>query len=354
MGKKKRRQFKISKRGLPPGTLVYTGDRAEASSNVISLWYTEAKCVEQLSYAPELRQNTEGLMWVDIRSLSDTSLIEQVGNGFQIHPLALEDVLNTHQRAKLEEYDNGLFFVLHNLRLDAENLDLVSEQISIFTGNNFVVSFQEDPDDTFAHIRKRTQEGLGRIRKKGSDYLAYALVDNIVDGYYVFLDEVEAQVLELEEMMYNNGADPSCKARIFDLKRVVNQFRHRVLPLRDAVARFYRTESEIVDDANRLYLRDVVDHVAQILDGIDNQRDILDSMEALYHAEAANRLNEVIRVLTVISVIFMPLTFIVGIYGMNFDNLPELHWKYGYFITLGVMFALAAGMLIYFRRKNWF
>ena len=129
---------------------------------------------------------------------------------------------------------------------------------------------------------------------------------------------------------------------------------HGVPPPPDAVARFYRTESEIVDDANRLYLRDVADHVAQILDGIDNQRDILDSMEALYHAEAANRLNEVIRVLTVISVIFMPLTFIVGIYGMNFDNLPELHWKYGYFITLGVMFALAAGMLIYFRRKNWF
>ena len=354
MSKKKRRPFKVSKRGLPPGTLIYTGDRTEISSNVITLWYTESKCIEQLSYAPELRQNAEGLIWVDIRSLTDTKLIELVGNGFQIHPLALEDVLNTHQRSKLEEYDNGLFFVLHNLRLDVENLDLVSEQIALFAGNNFVVSFQEDPDDTFAHIRKRTQEGLGRIRKKGSDYLAYALVDNIVDGYYILLDEIETQVLELEEMMYTNGSDPACKARIFDLKRVVNQFRHRLLPLRDAVARFYRTESEIVDDANRLYFRDVVDHVAQILDGIDNQRDILDSMEALYHAESANRLNEIIRVLTVISVIFMPLTFIVGIYGMNFDNLPELHWKYGYFITLGVMFLLAIGMLIYFKKKKWF
>jgi magnesium transporter len=354
MAKKKRRQKRVNKRGLPPGTLIYTGDRTETSSDVLTLFYTESQCLEERRYAPALRQSAEGLIWVDIRSLTDTQLIEQVGNGFQMHPLALEDVLNTHQRAKLEEYDNGLFFVLHNLRLEAETLEMVSEQISLFIGSNFLVSFQEDPDDTFATIRKRAQEGLGRIRKKGSDYLAYALVDNIVDGYYIFMDEIESQVLDLEEAMYNNGADPSCKARIFDLKRVVNQFRHRVLPLRDAVARFYRSESEIVDDANRLYLRDVVDHVAQILDSIDNQRDILDSMEALYHAESANRLNEVMRILTVISVIFMPLTFIVGIYGMNFDNMPELHWHYGYFITLGAMFLLSVAMLIYFRRKKWF
>jgi magnesium transporter len=354
MGKKKHRHLKIRKRGLPPETLIYTGDRPEKPSDVFTIWYSETDYAEEHHYAPELRQKTSGILWADIRSLTDTKLVEQVGNGFQIHSLALEDVLNTHQRAKLDEYDNGLFFVLHNLRLDVENLDLVSEQIALFAGANFVVSFQEDPDDTFAFVRKRAREGLGRIRKKGSDYLAYALVDNIVDGYYLLLDDIETQVLELEEMMYANGSDPSCKARIFDLKRVVNQFRHRLLPLRDAVIRFHRTESELVDDANRLYLRDVVDHVAQILDGIDNQRDILDSMEALYHAEASNRLNEVMHVLTVISTIFMPLTFIVGIYGMNFDNLPELHWHYGYFITLGVMFLLASGMLIYFRRKKWF
>ncbi|MBX2892771.1 MAG: magnesium/cobalt transporter CorA [Saprospiraceae bacterium] len=354
MGKKKRRQFKISKRGLPPGTLVYTGDRTETSSHIVTLCYGEAQYVEQPAYAPELRNQVEGLLWVDVRSLTDTNLIEKVGNGFQMHPLALEDVLNTHQRAKLEEYDNGLFFVLHNLRLDAGTLELVSEQISLFVGHNFVVSFQEDPDDTFSSIRKRAQEGIGRMRKKGSDYLAYALIDNIVDGYYILLDEIETQVLDLEDTMFSNGADPSCKARIFDLKRLVNQFRHRIMPLRDAVTRLYRTESEIVEEANRLYLRDVVDHVAQILDSVDNQRDILDSMEALYHAESANRLNEVMRILTVISVIFMPLTFIVGIYGMNFDNMPELHWHYGYFITLGFMFVLTVGMLVYFRRKRWF
>ncbi len=353
MGKNKNRLKKIRKRGLPPGTLVYTGHRAEKPSDVVTIWYTEQEYNERADYVSEWHSRS-GIVWVDVRSLSDAKLVERVGNDFQIHALALEDVLNTHQRAKLDEYENGLFFVLPNLRLDVENLELVSEQISIFAGKNFVASFQEDPDDTFASIRKRIQEGLGRLRKKGSDYLLYALVDNIVDGYYLLLDDVETQVLELEEMLYTNGSDPACKARIFDLKRVVNQFRHKILPLRDAVARFYRTDCDIVDDSNRLYIRDVMDHVAQILDGIDNQRDILDSMEALYHAEAANRLNEVMRLLTVISTIFIPLTFIVGIYGMNFDNLPELHWHYGYFITLGVMFLLAVGMLIYFKRKNWF
>ncbi len=353
MGKKKRR-MKIHKLGLPPGSLVYTGDRKEKPSDVITMWYNEGEYAEQPRCMTEWHGRRDGLVWVDIRNLTDTQVIEQVGAEFRIHPLALEDVLNTHQRSKLDEYDNGLFFVLHNLRLDAGNLNLFSEQIALFAGKNFVISFQEDPDDTFAPVRRRVQEGLGRLRKKSSDYLAYALIDNIVDGYYILLDEVENEVLDLEEAMYADGSDPARKARIFELKRLVNQFRHRLLPLRDAVIRFHRTESDIVDDTNRLYFRDVVDHVAQILDGIDNQRDILDSMEALFHAESANRLNQVMRVLTVISTIFMPLTFVAGIYGMNFDNMPELHWRYGYFISLGVMFVLSLLMLYFFKRKKWF
>lgn len=353
MGRKKHRR-KISKRGLPPGTLIYTGDRAENPADVLTVRYDEEHYEEHVHYQREKRLNPGEMLWIDIRGLTDTALIEQIGNDFQVHALALEDVLNTHQRAKLDEYDNGLFFVLHNLRLDPEHLDLNSEQISLFAGKNVVISFQEDPDDDFFAVRKRAREGVGRLRKKGSDYLAYTLVDHIVDGHYLLLDDIESQVLDLEEAMYTNGSDPSCKARIFELKRVVNQFRHRLLPLRDAVARFYRTESDLVDESNRLYFRDVVDHVAQLLDGIDNQRDILDSMEALYHAESSNRLNEVMRVLTVISTIFMPLTFIAGIYGMNFEHMPELPMKYGYFITLGVMFLLAAVMLVYFRKKKWF
>ncbi len=213
--------------------------------------------------------------------------------------------------------------------------------------------FQEDPDDNFAPVRKRAQEGIGRIRKKGPDYLAYTLLDTVVDGYYVVLDDIQAQLFELEETLHKNGAEPEVKAGIFNLKHVVNNFRHRVLPLRDAATRLYRTESELVDESNRLYLRDVVDHVAQILDGIDSQRDMLSSLESLYHAEASNRLNNVMRLLTVISTIFIPLSFVAGVYGMNFDNMPELHSPYGYFIVLGAMFIAMAGMLLYFRKKRW-
>ncbi len=353
MSKKKHRR-KISKRGMPPGTLVYTGDRPANPSAVLTMRFDEQHYEEQETYVREWLEIPDSLIWVDVCGLTDTSLIAQIGDDFHIHPLAQEDILNTHQRAKLDEYDNGLFFILHNLRLDPGHLDLNSEQIAVFAGKNFAVSFQEDPDDSFAAVRKRAREGVGRLRKKGSDYLAYAIVDTIVDGYYILLDDIESQILELEESMYNNGSDPSCKARIFELKRVVNQFRHRLLPLRDAVARFYRTESDLVEESNRLYLRDVVDHVAQILDGIDNQRDILDSMEALYHAEAANRLNDVMRVLTVISTIFIPLSFVAGVYGMNFNNMPELHWRYGYFAVLGIMFLASLGMLYYFRKKKWF
>ena len=350
---KKKRRHKISKRGLPPGSLVYTGDRAENPSVVLSMWFNEPTYDEQHHYHPEWAGRSGGLFWTDVRGLTDTKLVGQIGQDFQIHPLALEDVLNTHQRAKMEEYDNGLFFVLHNLRLEAGTLELSSEQIALFAGNNFVISFQEDPDDTFSAVRTRAREGLGRLRKKGSDYLTYALVDNIVDGYYLVLDELDSQVLELEEEIYTKGINAAIKERIFDLKRVVNQIRHRLLPLRDALTRFQRTEWEMVDESNRPYLRDVSDHIAQLLDSIDNQRDLLDSMEAFYQAEAANRLNDVMRVLTVISTIFIPLSFLAGVYGMNFEHMPELHFRYGYFAALTTMFMISLLMLYYFRKKKW-
>lgn len=350
MSRKSHTKHKIRKSGMAPGTLVYTGSREEQPSNVVELKYDETSCQESKGYSSNLQ---DGVLWIDVRSLSDTKLIERIGADFHIHPLALEDVLNTHQRAKLDEYDNGLFFIVPNLKFDARTNELISEQISLFAGNQFVITFQEDPDDSFEAVRRRTREGLGRLRKKGADYLAYSLVDTIVDGYYLILDDMEANVLELEEALHLGGALLSTKAKMFELKRVSNEFKHRILPLREALTRFYRTESEIVEDSNRLYFRDLVDHLAQITDGIDNQRDILSNMEALYHAEAANRLNNVMRLLTVISTIFIPLSFIAGVYGMNFDNMPELHTRYGYYVLLGVMFCLMVGMLTYFRIKKW-
>ncbi|MEI6410521.1 MAG: magnesium/cobalt transporter CorA [Bacteroidota bacterium] len=338
---------------MAPGTLVYTGNRQSAPSNVHTFWYDDHTFSEKPGFAPEICPLHQGTTWVDIRSLTDAGPIEQTGAYFGIHPLALEDVLDTTQRAKLDEYENGLFFVLPNLKFDPTVMELQSEQISFFLGKNYVIAFQEDPDDTLHAVRKRLQEGLGRLRKKGADYLTYSLIDAVVDNYYMVLDEIEAQLLELEQGLYQHGDAPQSKALIFNMKRVVNDFRHRMLPLREAVTRFYRTESELVEDANRLYFRDVLDHVAQILDSIDNQRDILANIEALFQAEASNRLNNVMRLLTVISTIFIPLSFVAGVYGMNFDNMPELHTKHGYFIVLGIMFLLMIGMLGYFRTKKW-
>jgi len=351
---KKKQKTKLRKRGLPPGTLVYTGDREAHPAHVLTIAYNESDYKEINAFDDKfLHQHQDLVRWIDVRGLTDTALIEKIGHEFSIHPLALEDVLNTGQRAKLDEYENGLFFSLPSLRFDHDNFELIAEQVSLFVGNRFLLSFQEDPDDTFAFIRNRCSESIGRLRKKGSDYLAYSLVDNIVDGYYLVLDDIESQLGQLEENLHTNGANPVSKARIFDLKRVVNQLRHRLLPLRDAVNRFYRTDSELIDEANHLYIRDVVDHVAQLIDGVDNEREILAGIEALFHAEASNRLNYSIRLLTVISTIFIPLTFIAGIYGMNFDNMPELRQPNGYFVVLGFMGSIMIGMLMYFKVKKW-
>lgn len=348
----RRRHPKIRKKGLPPGTLVYTGHRPALPAQLLTIRFNNESYSEQENYTPTPPAGGE-LVWIDMRGLGDSALVERIGSDFQLHPLAMEDVLDTQQRAKVEEYDNGLFFILHSLRLVQEPLELHSEQVALFMGKDFVISFQEDPDDTLLPVRKRAQEGVGRLRKKGADYLAYTILDTVVDHYYLVLDDIENVLLQLEGALHNDDGSPFSKARLFELKHLINQFRHRVMPLRDAAARFYRTDCPYVDEANRLYLRDLMDHVAQILDHIDNYRDILTDIESLYQAEISNRLNNVMRLLTIISTIFIPLSFIAGLYGMNFDNMPELHWSHGYFYVLGFMFLAALAMLYFFRRNRW-
>jgi magnesium transporter len=354
MSKRNRRSTRRRKKGLPPGTLIYTGTRPRVEgASVLSVRCSPQAYEEDAAYRPDWARTNGGYLWVDVRGLSDEAFIKRVGDDFKIHYLALEDVLDTQQRAKLEEYEDGLFFILPNLRLLPETLGLEHEQIALFVTAHYLVSFQEDPDDTFQAVRNRAREGMGRLRKKGTDYLTYALMDTVVDNYYTLLDEFEHELLEVEAEVHRQGVDSVSKDRVFELKRVINQFRHRILPLREAVTRFYRSDHPLIDDSNRLYLRDVVDHMAQILDSTDNYRDMVANVEALLLAETSNRLNNVMRLLTVISTIFIPLSFIASVYGMNFDNMPELHSRYGYYIVLGIMFTAMVGMLVYFRRKRW-
>ncbi|MEZ4920039.1 MAG: magnesium/cobalt transporter CorA [Saprospiraceae bacterium] len=343
-----------SKRGLPPGSLVYTGDRAHADVHLHTIWFDENEYKESSEY--HLNWHTEesdGVTWIDVRSLNQIESIQKIGGDFKVHTLALEDVLNTQQRAKLEEYDNGLFIVLYNLHLSGDDAELQSEQIALFLGKNYVLSFQEDVDDTLASVRKRASDGYGRMRQRKADYLAYAILDTITDNYFLALDEIENRIQSIEDELHQNGATSSCKNQLFKLKRTLNTMRHFILPLRDAVNRLYTLDSPFIAELNRPYLRDVADHVSQMLDSMDNFRDLLYGAESLYQAEVSNKLNNVMRLLTVISTIFIPLSFLTGLYGMNFDNMPELHYKNGYFIILGIMIAMTLAMLVYFKRKRW-
>ncbi len=349
----KRRSKKSQKRGLPPGTLVYTGEHVSVQVATHIICYNETELQEQRRYASDARLDASHTLWIDVRGLTDTALVERIGADFSLHTLALEDVLNTQQRPKMEEYNQALLFILHNLHYDTANRTLRSEQIAVFLGHGFVISFQEHPDDTFHSVRDRLRKGIGRLRKKGPDYLAYTLLDTVVDNYYIVLDEIENALTELEDLIYQPTTSNHIRARIFDVKRALTHFRRFLIPLRDATLRLYRTETDFIDEASRLYLRDLADHVVQIIDGTDNCREILSGIEALYQAEISNRLNNVMRLLTIISTIFIPLSFVAGIYGMNFDYMPELRWPYGYFAVLAFMAVAAGGMLFYFHRKRW-
>ncbi|MBK8555097.1 MAG: magnesium/cobalt transporter CorA [Lewinellaceae bacterium] len=341
------------KKGLPPGTLVYTGTRTHENFSVLSLWYNPEHYEMEDSYQPGWGKRNDGVLWVDIRNVSNVEQIGKIGTDFNIHPLALEDILNTQQRPKVEDYDKDLFFVLHNLQLDLVNKELHSEQISIYAGAHFVLSFEEDVEDTLMSVRTRAIEGLGRLRKKGPGYLVYAILDTIIDNYFIIVDDLDNAIQDLEHAIHTKGASQENKDEIYKLKRLIYRLNHRLRPLRDALGRFYHFEAEWMDETDKPYIRDLADHVAKLFDSLDIHRDLISGVEALYQAEEANRLNNVMRLLTVISTIFIPLSFIAGLYGMNFDNMPELHWKHGYFYILGGMFSLMVTMLVYFKRKDW-
>ncbi|MFN4080999.1 MAG: magnesium/cobalt transporter CorA [Saprospiraceae bacterium] len=355
MSKVKKRARKKKQPGLPPGALVYTGESDSPLTQAES-------CV----FNPDFFEKTPGILqpntsdnkitWIDLRGLGDLDLLQQVGEQYSVHPLALEDTLNTQQRAKLEEYDDCIFFVLHALRYEngQEGLgEVCNEQIAFYAGVGFVISFQENPDDTFNPVIRRLAESAGRIRRRGSDYLLYALIDAALDEYFNVADAMERAVSELEDLLHSKGADPATKWRLYQTKKALNRVRGYLLPLREAVNQLYLCDQPWIDPHTRPFLRDLKDHATRIWEAIDHTRENLSNIEALFHAESANRLNEVMRMLTVISTIFIPLSFVAGIYGMNFENMPELNTRYGYFVTLGFMLVAMLGMLFYFRKKKW-
>jgi magnesium transporter len=343
---------KVKKVALPPGTLTAVESAAKARIRLMD--YTEKNYQEkELSTIEESFgfRDSKTITWINVDGC-DVEVIKKIDEHFGIHPLVLEDIVNAGQRPKFEDYGDYLFFVLKMIYFDEKINDIYSEQVVLVLSKNFVLSFQEKEGDVFDPIRQRIRESKGRIRQMGSDYLAYALLDAIVDHYFVVLERIGEQVDDLEKILLKS-LKRSTPADIHKLKTQIIFLRKHIWPLREVIANFQRNESTLIKKSTEVYIRDVYDHTIQVNDTLEAFRDALSGMHDIYLSTISNQMNEVMKVLTMFAAIFIPLTFVAGIYGMNFENMPELKWPYGYFIILGIMLFLGAGMVIYFKNKKW-
>ncbi|MCP9237858.1 magnesium/cobalt transporter CorA [Lewinella sp. JB7] len=341
------------KAGAPPGTMIYTGEQETESIHVHLTQYhgnfIEAQTTENVLPEPRTEQAT---LWYDIRGLHNVGLIEQVGRQFGMHSLALEDVVDVHQRPKMEIMEDGVLIVIKAFAFDRPNRQLSIEQVSIYLTEGKVLTFQEDVGDLFRSVRKRLETASGRIRSRGADYLAYALVDNVVDKYFTVIDQIEDELDQLEEEIMGEP-EMGTKSKIHDLRLALLTLRKSISPLRELTGQFADTETPLITADTQVYVRDLRDHVIQITDLVETYRDVTNGLYDLYVSEISFRMNSVMQTLTIVSTIFIPLSFLVGVYGMNWDHMPELHTRYGYFILWGVMLALIAGMLTWFRSRKW-
>lgn len=351
---------RLSEPGSAPGTLRAPAERRVETVTVTVMIYgpddlKETRCSSIEETLAALREESSGVTWVHVAGIHEIAGLEALGKRFGLHPLTLEDVVNAGQRPKLEDYDDYLFVVMRVIH-SAEAV--AGEQISMYLGRGWVLTFEEIPEDAFDLVRDRIRRGKGQIRSAGADYLAYAIVDAVVDHYFPVLEELGERIEAVEDELV---ADPTHDTleKIHQLKRELLLLRRAAWPQREVISALGRGEAELVRRETRVFLRDCYDHTIQIMDIVETYRDLANSMMDLYLSSVSNRINEIMKVLTVIASIFIPLSFIAGVYGMNFNtkasplNMPELDWYWGYPVLWLLMIALAAGMLLYFRRKKW-
>jgi magnesium transporter len=345
-----------SKVGLAPGTLVHIGEKKVEKIRINIVAYNAEKIVEKEIDSVEECLNFKdkpGLnLWINVTGLDQTDIIENVGSYFDIHPLTLEDILNTGQRPKMEDYESYVYTVLKMMLLDTKNDDITIDQISIIFGYNYILSFQEREDDVFNPLRERLKNPASRLRKSGVDYLAYGLIDAVIDNYFLILEHFGEAIEELEDELVVQPS-PETLRTIQKYRRNMIIIRKSVWPLRELINGMQKIESEIIKDNTRIYLRDIYDHTIQVIDSVEDFRDILSSMIDVYLSSLSNKMNDIMKVLTVIATIFIPLTFIAGVYGMNFKYMPELDSRWGYPAVLLLMAILGTSMLAYFRKKKW-
>ncbi len=343
------------KAGLPPGTLVHVGEEKVEKTKITMLNYDELHLQEEeLETIDECLpvKDRPTVRWINVDGLHQVEILETIGGCFGLHPLVLEDILNTGQRPKMEDFGDYIYIVLKMLHSEDENDEIAEEQLSLILGPSFVLSFQEREGDVFNAIRERIRNGRGRVRKMGADYLAYSLLDSVVDNYFIVLEKLGEKIEFLEEELVTNPTTETLQI-IHGLKRDMIFLRKSVWPLREIISGLERGESALIQESTLIYLRDVYDHTIQVIDTVETFRDMVSGMLDIYLSSVSNRMNEVMKVLTIIATIFIPLTLVVGVYGMNFQYMPELGWRWGYPIVWLVMLAIGGLMLVYFRRKRW-
>lgn len=339
--------------GLPPGTLVYNGKVTNERVKITLIEYNDTEFFEREFFdLSECMSHVKPNMikWINVEGIHRTELIETMGKHYDIHPLTLEDIVHVDQRSKYEEYDNYVLSIMKMISFDTE---IHAEQLSLILLDQTVLSFQEPHGgDAFNIIRTRLRQAKGRVRKMGADYLFYALIDAVVDSYFHIIEKIGDAVEEIEEEIMNN-ANKNSLIKLYELKRELIFLRKQVWPMRDMINNMIRSESEFITKNTHIFLRDLLDHSTRIIDTVETYRDLLSGIMDVYLSNTSNRMNEVMKVLTIMSSIFIPVTFVAGVYGMNFEFMPELKSPYGYAITWGIMLTMMIGQIIYFKRKKW-
>lgn len=352
---------KALKAGLSPGTLVYVGDDKDEQVQISLIDYDKdnynSKVLEGLEECRQLKDSPT-VTWINVDGVHDVSQIEKLCRQFDIHPLIVEDIVNSTQRPKVDVFDDYLYLVLRMHRFGEKGGEILSEQVSLVLGRNFLLTFQEKQGDTFDSVRNRIKNNKGKVRKMGADYLAYALIDSVIDSFFSVLERTGEEIEELEDELVSEPT-PETLQKIHVLKREMILLRKSVWPLREVISALQREETEFITDAISVFIKDLYDHTIQIIDTVETFRDLIGGMLDIYLSSISNKMNEVMKVLTIFAALFIPLTFIAGIYGMNFNpavspfNMPELNWFYGYPFALVLMAVTVSGLLVYFRRKRW-
>lgn len=341
--------------GLPPGSITYIG-KERSEDAILEMISYNAGDLSKANYdtCEALQQNMlpNAVNWINVDGIHNDQLIHEFNTAFDLERLMLEDITNTNQRPKLEEYENCLFLSLKMLHYDEATKTLDSEQISLVLGKEYVISFQEKTGDVFEHVRERVEAAKGQIRGKKNDYLFYSLIDSIIDNYFIAIENIGNDLEELEDEIFNDPTQNSLE-KIQDNKNILLKLRRSVYPLRESIIKLVRDSDKFIQPKTIKYFNDVYDHTIHIIDILESYKDLVSGLKDSYLSSLSLKMNKVMQVLTIMSTIFIPLTFIVGIYGMNFDNIPELHWHNGYYYFWGISILIVIGLLVFFKRKKW-